>query len=747
MNYFAHTREDGQYQRLKDHLNGVAVLSQKFAHTFGMGYLGYLAGILHDVGKYSMQFQERIRGNPKSVDHSTAGAKWTLENQSQTDIFGTTKVDHLFAVMLAMIISGHHGGLKNFGTVDEQGSFQYRLANSVVPAWSTAWDEISIHKYDWKTDVIHHVSKWDEENRAWSYSFLGRMIYSCLVDADSIDTRDFCNFSDTSVDSAPTIAELRNKFDDFMAIKLADTEPTFINQRRNQILAACKRQAELSPRIFSLTVPTGGGKTLSSLAFALAHAQKYEKRRIIYVIPFTSIIEQNAAQFRAALGHDAVLEHHSNFNVDEYEEQYGQEDVLRLKLSAENWESPVVVTTSVQFFESLFANQRSKCRKLHNIANSIIILDEAQSIPRAYMNPCLKALEELIKSYECSVVLSTATQPSWLGLGFQPTEIMDDPTPDELMNDFKRVEVGIHGSNSEVITDSQVVDWVEETDQVLCIVNTRRHARILFDQIKERNVEGIYQLSGRLCAKHRSVILKEVKERLKVDLPCRLISTQLIEAGVDVDFPVVLRSYAGLDAIAQAAGRCNREGRREMGIVKVFYPESHGMPSRGWLKETATEAQNTLTYRTEPPLSLSNIQAYFERIYGIRDGQVDQITDSEGILNLLKSKNTSYEIPFQDISDRFQFIDGAMQAIVVPFDETAEELIKQLSINLYPMPFVRKLQTYSVQIYQYELKEFLKRRVVTNVNGVFVLTEKSFYDEKAGLLSLKDAPEQENLIY
>lgn len=747
MEYYAHTREDGQYQTLRDHLEGVALLTREFANAFQMGYLGYLAGILHDIGKYSIEFQNRIRGNTKSVDHSTAGAKWILGDQQTRNYLGSSKMDHLFATMLAIIISGHHGGLKNYGTVDEQGSFWHRWVNSTVPDWSAAWNEIIIAKYDLKADLIHHVTKWEKDTRAWSYSFLGRMLYSCLVDADSIDTRNFCGFNYNSEIEDLSIIKLQNRFNNYMATKLADTERTFINQRRKQILFASIHQAALSPRMFSLTVPTGGGKTLSSMAFALTHAKRYGKNRIIYVIPFTSIIEQNAAQFRAALGHDAVLEHHSNFNFDEYEEQYGPDEVQRLKLSAENWESPVVVTTSVQFFESLFANQRSKNRKIHNIANSIIILDEAQSIPREYMKPCLRALEELIRAYGCSVVLSTATQPIWQGLGIHPTEIMDDPSPLDLMKDFKRVEVEIYGSNKEVITDQQVVDWIEESDQVLCIVNTRRHAKILFDQMKERDVEGIYHLSGRLCAKHRSEILEEVKLRLQMNLPCRLISTQLIEAGVDVDFPVVLRSYAGLDAIAQAAGRCNREGKRALGIVKVFYPESHGMPSRGWLKETATEAQNTLTYCTEPPLSLANIQSYFERIYGIRDGQVEQITDAKGIINLLRSKNERFEIPYQEIAERFHFIDGAMQAIVVPYDPRAEELILQLSTSQYPLTITRKLQAYSVQIYQYELKEFLKNRLLADVNGVLVLANRSFYHNQAGLLSLKDDPNQENLIF
>ncbi|PWI57573.1 CRISPR-associated helicase Cas3' [Sulfoacidibacillus thermotolerans] len=750
MDFYAHTREDGQFQTLKDHLEGVADRTMRYAHVFGAGYLGYLAGILHDIGKYSFEFQERIRGTPIRVDHSTAGAQWIMNEQTWRNYLGTTHLDHYLARLIAYAIAGHHGGIKNHGTVDEEGTFSYRMAKRDLCSWSSAWSEIEIGKQEWEVHKKALVLKWNKESPAWSYSFLGRMLFSCLVDADSIDTRDFINGADVALSKEiqpPSMAELLDRFNKYMSRKLEQSINTLINLRRRQILSVCERQAEKTPRIFSLTVPTGGGKTLSSMAFALRHAVKYGKRRIIYVIPFTSIIEQNAEQFRTSLGQDAVLEHHSNFNFDEYEELYGLNEVRRLKLSVENWDAPVVVTTSVQFFESLFSSQRSQCRKLHNIVDAVIILDEVQSIPRGYMKPCLQTLEELVSSYGCSVVLATATQPSWKGLGIQVTEIMDEPTPQELMADFKRADVVVHGSNTEIIPDLQIVDWMEESGQVLCIVNTRKHAKVLFDQLVERNLEGLYHLSGRLCAKHRSDILKEVRERLRNQSHCRLISTQLIEAGVDIDFPLVLRAYAGLDAVVQAAGRCNREGRSKSGLVRVFYPEKHGMPSQGWLKETATEAQNTLTYCEEQPLSLSCIQNYFERIHGIRDGRIEQITDSEGIVNLIKSKNYNFEIPYQDISDRFKMIDGNMQTIVIPYDSIAEELIAQLTTIPNPMRLLRRLQTYTVQIYNFEFLEFQKNRLLMNIEGIFVLADKSYYHPQAGLLSAIDTPENEILIF
>jgi CRISPR-associated endonuclease/helicase Cas3 len=324
---------------------------------------------------------------------------------------------------------------------------------------------------------------------------------------------------------------------------------------------------------------------------------------------------------------------------------------------------------------------------------------------------------------------------------------MDTPTPDELLDAFKRVEVEVQGSNTKVIDDSRIVEWMEESDQVLCIVNTRKHAKMLYDQLKERNVEGLYHLSGRLCAKHRSDILMKVRECLQNQFPCRLVSTQLIEAGVDVDFPLVIRAYAGLDSIAQAAGRCNREGRKESGKVIVFYPEKHGMPSKGWMKETATEAQNTIIYNDEPPLSLFCIQKYFERIHGISDGRVEKLTDTEEIIKLLKSKNSNLEIPYQDIADKFRFIDGSMQAIVVPYDSHAKDLINELSSSPYPLREMRKLQSYTVQVYQHEFMDFQRNRLLRNVEGVWVLLENSYYDQQAGLLAATDAPEVDVLIF
>jgi CRISPR-associated endonuclease/helicase Cas3 len=753
MAFYAHSRDDGDFQLLHVHLLNVAQRCEENAHAFGAKELGYLAGLLHDIGKYSEPFQQRVQGKNVRVDHSTAGAKWLLEKASCHQHIGTSGAANYLARLVSMCIAGHHGGLQNYGTRDEEGTFKRRVSksDSEIPSWTSAWDEIQVPIGQIPLPPVFQPKLLfkHKDQLAWKYSFLGRMLYSCLVDADSIDTRDYTCEADRILmqeRKQPDMQQLLERLDRFLQ-PLEKAEQSFINMQRRRIQEACRRQARSSSRgLFSLSVPTGGGKTLSSMTFALEHAANHKLRRIIYVIPFTSIIEQNAAVFAKALGEDAILEHHSNFNLDEYEENHSAAEVRQLKLSTENWDAPVVVTTSVQFFESLFSNKRSKCRKLHHIAGSVIVLDEAQSLPRGYVKPCLHALQELVEHYDCSVVLCTATQPSWDKLGFPAKELMDAPTPGELMDTFKRVHLTTHGALDDRISDDTVADWIMESEQILCIVNTRKHARLLYDQLQSFEQEGLYHLSGRMCALHRQLIFKEIRVRLRDGLPCRVISTQLIEAGVDVDFPKVLRAMAGLDSIAQAAGRCNREGRLDVGEVIVFYPERHGMPEKGWMKETAAEAQHVLRYEREA-FSHAAMQNYFDRIYGLNDNTVLQKTDSQGIMSLLADKNGNLEIPYEEISNRFEFIDGQMQSIVIPYDEKARLILELLPYSQYPAAELRKLQPYSVQVYSFELAAMKSAELLQKSGGVLYLTEMAYYSKQTGLLQPDDVVEHEVLLF
>jgi CRISPR-associated endonuclease/helicase Cas3 len=430
------------------------------------------------------------------------------------------------------------------------------------------------------------------------------MVFSCLVDADYLATEQFMAPEQAALrpSGQPSISELRDRADSYidrLAHEADQARPgAAVNAHRARVLSACREAARLEPGFFTLTVPTGGGKTLSSLAFALRHAESHGLNRVITAIPFTSIIEQNAAHIRAALGDlngKLVLEHHSNLDPQQEKAQTQQN-----RLAAENWDAPVVVTTNVQLLESLFACRTGRCRKLHRIAHSVIVLDEAQALPPGLLAPTLAALRELVRNYGCTIVLCTATQPALekranfpIGID-QPRPIIPHGHREELFKGLKRVEVEQAGT----LSDDQLVDRLASEDQVLCIVNTRPHAAELFTSLCERlgetntverqglevpAVGSCLHLSANMCPRHRSAVLRLIRRRLETGRPCRVISTQLVEAGVDVDFPVVYRATAGLDAIAQAAGRCNNIRGRVWACTAL---SSH--PTRGAWIETDT---------------------------------------------------------------------------------------------------------------------------------------------------------------
>lgn len=432
MIYFAHSK-DGQHksewQTLKNHLEAVSDLSYSFAGKFGAWNFGKAVGLLHDIGKYSKEFQRRLEGERLTVDHSTAGT------QEAEKIYGKA-LGHV----LAYTIAGHHSGLPNCGSVADDSSLLGRLAKLSLPEYSIYKNEVN--SLPVQKDLAFPIHP-TPGSYGFSVQFFIRFLYSCLVDADFLDTEAVLNQSNAVLRSIHTsIKELLSSLDTYLDKKCSEAADTQINKWRTKILAACRDKAMDKPGFFTLTVPTGGGKTLSSLAFALKHAVSHGMERVIYVIPFTSIIEQNAAVFKDILGYENVLEHHSNFQYTDSDDEDGTDIFKKLKLSTENWDAPVIVTTNVQFFESLFANHNSKCRKLHNIAKSVVILDEAQMIPTAFLKPCLSALTELVTNYGVSIVLCTATQPAikeLLPVGMNPIEIAPDPK--HLCDVFRRVTV------------------------------------------------------------------------------------------------------------------------------------------------------------------------------------------------------------------------------------------------------------------------------------------------------------------
>jgi CRISPR-associated helicase Cas3/CRISPR-associated endonuclease Cas3-HD len=718
--FYAHSvqgKGKERWQLLREHLEQTALISEVNATKFGAGEFGKLAGILHDIGKYSSEFQERLNGTVGvgKVDHSTAGAKEAVSLSGRS-----------IGRLLAYVVAGHHTGLPNGGPQIDEASLDYRLKRDLLDY--SNWQKELPRPVS--TSMRLPIRPIDKASVGFSVAFFTRMLYSCLADADFLDTE-----SHLAPEMAaqrghwPTLTDISIRLDKYMAKKRTEALDTLVNRWRQEILEHCRQEAERPPGLFTLTVPTGGGKTLSSLSFALRHALRYGLERVIYVIPFTSIIEQNAAVFRSAVGKGATLEHHCNFQFDGVESEDPNDASEKFRLSTQNWDAPLIVTTNVQFFESLFANRSSKCRKLHNLARSVIILDEAQMIPTDLLRPCLRALIELAANYGTSVVLCTATQPALTGLlprEFIPIELA--PNPVEIYEALRRVEVIDRGTMSDVQLSNELLSH----KQALCIVNTRRHAKILYELM--RSDEDVYHLSARMCPIHRKKRLEAIRKVLSGGQACRLVSTQLIEAGVDVDFPVVYRSAAGLDSIAQAAGRCNREGRMENGRVNVFRPEKHGLPG-GWFSRTADIAG--MVMRDFPdPLDLAAIHSYFTFLYGLDAKDLDK----KGILQMFRDGERDLSFPFREVADQFHLIDHAMTTIVVPWDSAAEALIRQAEHTRYPASLERDFQPYAVQVYRQELAELLTTGAVGAVaNQYYVLLDMSLYEEGLGLLPARDS--------
>jgi len=710
--YYAHSTgnpEKSNWQLLKDHLINVATISENFANDFHAGELAYTSGLLHDLGKYSPEFQKRLEGERFHVDHSTAGA-----------IEARKKYHKSYGLIFAYVVSGHHGSLLNFGS-SESGLYE-RLQKSDLPDYSFYKHEITIP--DQKT--FHLALKPFPQKTGYCISFFTRMLYSCLVDADSLDTEEFTNPEKSSVRGQyESFEALSKKFEVFMREKNSGAEDSLINRERKNIFSQCVEAGSLPPGIFSLTVPTGGGKTLSSMAFALEHLKKHNLKRIFYVIPYTSIIEQNAKVFRDIFGSRNVLEHHSNFDPEIIETDDMDNGKEALRLSAENWDMPVVVTTNIQFFESLFSNKRSRCRKLHNLAKCVIILDEAQMLPTGYLLPCLAALSELVRNYDATVVICTATQPKLgelLDECIKPREIMQ--SPDQLYETFRRVRVNDLGPLSEAELSARL----QNHKQVLCIVNTRKHAKNLFDALEK--TENCYHLSARMCPVHRRKKIMEIKNRLKEDKDCRVISTQLIEAGVDIDFPVVYRAMTGIDSIAQAAGRCNREGKLNEGEVFIFKStESYGKAT-SWQNLVAEIGEMALSY-SDDPLSLSTVTDYFQRLYHYKE---DGGLDEKKILQQLEERSDELAFPFVDVADKFRIIEGGTKDLIIPYDENARSKITDLRATEFPWMYIRDLQGYSVSIYPNEFREMERMNLIETIaDRFYVLRSCEDYSDETGL--------------
>lgn len=741
--FYAHTvqgRPPEEWEPLETHLGLVAdgdgrmLGAAGFAEAWGARECGRLLGLWHDLGKYSDAFQAYLRSTCGAVaharartgrvDHATAGARLAAER------FGTV------GRLLAYCLAGHHGGLPD--AADPSGGtagLADRLKKSIpptdaAPEWLVQLPSPSAPPIDFCPEPA---------KRAFQGAMLCRMLFSCLVDADFLATEHFMRPEQAAQrqGAQPAIAELLRALDEHLARMEANARDTPVNRSRREVLRACRAAAELSPGLFSLTVPTGGGKTLSSLAFALTHAQRHGQRRVIYAIPFTSIIEQNAAVFREALGSagkHVVLEHHSNF---EPADDPGEADVEAQtpwhRLAAENWDAPLVVTTNVQLFESLFASRPARCRKLHRITHSVIILDECQTLPVTLLAPTLHMLEELCRNYGCTVVLCSATQPAVqqradfrIGLtGVR--EIVSNPP--KLYESLRRVDVEQRLGK---LDDEAVVEGIAQHERVLCVVNTRGHAARLFAALRESPVgeDGVFHLSAQMCAAHRTEVLERIRERLDPDhpRPCRVISTQLIEAGVDVDFPVVYRAMTGLDSIAQAAGRCNREGRMQRGKVFVFDTDVDPPGDLRLRRQIAAEVAPL----HEDLLGLDAIDRFFRLSYWSRSSDWDR----GEVLECFAMSAAGPHFQFRQAAERYRLIPDVQQPVIVPYGRAGRNLVEQLRRMAEPpgRGFDRRMQRYVVGLYDRQFKQLCESQVVAPYHERFwVLENKAAYDKHLGL--------------
>jgi len=558
--------------------------------------------------------------------------------------------------LLAYCIAGHHSGLSDYGTAASTEGTLFARLNKIIEDYSAYKNELNLVSA--KT-LLNLPIKPIDEYQGFTLAFFIKMIYSCLVDADFIDTESYMSDTLKPRGNNTSISQLNDVFNKFLSDMTFNK--TKINIKRKEILERCLSMAKSATGLYSLTVPTGGGKTYSSLAFALNHSISNNLKKIIYVIPYTSIIEQNAKVFKDALGDENVLEHHSNYQFDNKDFEDIQAINEKLKFASENWDIPIVVTTNVQFFESLFSNRSSKCRKIHNVAKSVIIFDEAQMLPIQFLKPCLLAVSELVKNYGSTAVLCTATQPSineLLPSSVKSIEIMDNPK--QLYDDFKKVKAVKKGE----MDDDTLAGEINRLEQVLCIVNTRKHAKEIYNKLKG----NVFHLSTLMCPVHRQETLAEIRQRLKDKQPCKVVSTQLIEAGVDIDFPVVYRSIAGIDSIVQSAGRCNREGRLPTGNVFVFKPVSEYAKIKGYLERTAKVADMVFR-RYDDPISLDAIDYYFKMLF---DVEGEQAIDKKDIIACFEQKSSQLEFNFQTAAERFKLIESNTYSIVIPYNEAAE---------------------------------------------------------------------------
>jgi len=711
MNYLAHSaNKQGDTHLAKEHLANSARLATEFAGKSSWSEEATLAGLLHDLGKYADLFQARLRGEESGLDHWSAGA-WVALSEYQ-------------AVAAALAIQGHHIGLQH----GDKQSLR-KLAEPHPPHLKLSDADLERLKLRASTDGIR-ISEPGHciftppaiFNQQLADMLDVRMLFSCLTDADFLDTA--AHFEGIARDKGPSLHanEALQALTDFMnnSVRTTSKADQSVLDARNSLWDMVTTAANRSPGLLTLTAPTGSGKTLSMLKFALEHAARNGLKRIVLAVPFLSIIEQTATIYRAVFQnfpHNFVLEHHSLAGLGSEEAKNDAEAAAERarRLLSENWDAPIIITTNVQLLESLFSNRPSACRKLHNLMESVIMFDEAQTLPQALAVPTLAALSHLSTAYRSTVLFATATQPAFDTLdhavsekvagGWRPAEVAPDHAG--LYQKLRRYEV--HWPDEGESKDWQrLAEEIRDEGQALCVVNLKSHAQAILDKLT--NDDAVFHLSTNLCALHRRAVLDDVRSRLTNKLPCRLISTQCIEAGVDVDFPVVYRALAPLDAIAQAAGRCNREGRlmddngnRKMGEVRVFEPDVAGdyrkrFPTRAYF-QAAEVTRSMLTnarWSGLDGLDLNDPQVYreyYQALYSLSNPESQNAELASAITNA----------DFVRVAQEYRLIDQSAIQVLVPYGkyrELFDVLQRQQDEEGINAQWVRKAQGLAVSVFR-----------------------------------------------
>jgi CRISPR-associated endonuclease/helicase Cas3 len=706
---YAHTPNSaGQWHELQAHLQATAELARAFAERFGAGELAYYAGLWHDMGKFHPQFQAYLQAcaqgkRAQPHPHARYGAAYAARH----------------CPLLAFPIMGHHAGMPDLSDLKARLTQVADMPQAEQPALGAmpalAPPQVSL-------------PHWLQQNDALQAELLTRMLFSCLVDADFLDTE--AHFDPQRAAQRPQGYDLRTLWDLFERNQnalLASAPPTPVNAVRRTVYEDALRAAQGEPGLYALTAPTGAGKTRALLAFALRHALTHDLERIIVALPYTSIIDQTADVYREILGEVVVLEHHSALEVDDLSETALEQH----RLLSENWDAPLIVTTFVQLFESLFSNLPSRCRKVHRLARSVIVLDEVQTLPVELLEPTVHALQQLIDDYGATVLLSTATQPALdrIALTNPPVQVVANPA--QHFQTLRRVDYHVDLTPRDY---NWLADAIAAREQIMVVLNTRKDAIATLDALHDRCPElaGVFHLSTLLCPAHRREVLAEVRRRLADGAPCRLVTTQVVEAGVDLDFPVVMRAVGPLDRIVQAAGRCNREGRLARGEVIVF-ELAQGSTPRGAYRTGTDEARISLQQPNADLHQPDTYRDYFERLYqGVR-------LDREDI------QQARQRFQFETVAQKYRLIrDDTYPVIVVNYDPNAVNALLQQGRAIVqaggipPQRWRQHLHAYTVSLYQHEVNALRQQGLIRDDPTLSVALYEGAYDSLTGIRAAMD---------